>query len=96
MEQGDIQKKRHKTFADIRQTDDSGAEFWYARDLQRELEYTNWRNFEKVIRKSVTACKKAGYDPNDHFVGVIKKVSLGSGAVREIEDIELSSVMPAI
>jgi len=90
MEKEDIQRKQHKTFTDIRQTDDSGAEFWYARDLQRELEYTEWRNFEKVINKAVTSCTKSGYKPNDHFVGVTKKVSLGSGAVREIEDIELS------
>ncbi|MCD6175352.1 MAG: DNA damage-inducible protein D [Planctomycetes bacterium] len=90
MEKGNIQRKQHKTFTDIRQTDDSGAEFWYARDLQRELEYTEWRNFEKVINKAVTSCTKSGYKPNDHFVGVTKKVSLGSGAVREIEDIELS------
>lgn len=90
MEQRNIQKKQHKTFIDIRQTDDSGIEFWYARDLQRELEYVEWRNFEKVINKAITACIKVGYDPNDHFVGVNKMVSLGSGAVREIEDIELS------
>jgi DNA-damage-inducible protein D len=90
MEQGDIQKKQHQTFTDIRQTDESGAEFWYARDLQQVLEYTEWRNFEKVVNKAITACKKAGYDPNDHFVGVNKMVPLGSGAVREIEDIELS------
>jgi DNA-damage-inducible protein D len=90
MTKEDIQRKQHKTFIDIRQTDDSGAEFWYARDLQRVLEYMDWRNFEKVVNKAVTACNQAGYDPNNHFVGVTKKVSIGSGAIREIEDIELS------
>lgn len=90
MEQRDIQKKQYKTFTDIRQTDDSEVEFWYARDLQHVLEYAEWRNFEKVVSKAVTACVKSDYDPNNHFVGVNKMVSLGSGAVREIEDIELS------
>lgn len=90
MGKDDIHNREHHTFADIRQTDEAGAEFWNARDLQHALQYTEWRNFEKVINKAVTACNKAGYDPTDHFVGVTKKVTLGSGAVREIEDIELS------
>ena len=90
MKNDEIQKKRHKTFTDIRHVDEAGVEFWYARDLQRELEYTEWRNFEKVINKAITACRKSGYDPNSHFVGITKKVSLGSGAMRQIEDIELS------
>jgi len=89
MKNNKMQKKQHKTFSDIRQTDNSGVEFWYARDLQRVLEYTEWRNFEKVINKAITACKKSGYGPNDHFVGVNKMVPLGSGAERQIEDIEL-------
>jgi len=90
MEDDEIQRRRHKTFADIRHVNDSGAEFWYARDLQYELEYTEWRNFEKVINKAVTACRKSGCDPNDHFVGITKMVTLGSGAMRQIDDIKLS------
>lgn len=74
MEDDEIQRRRHKTFADIRHVNDSGAEFWYARDLQYELEYTEWRNFEKVINKAVTACRKSGCDPNDHFVCITKMV----------------------
>jgi len=90
MSKNEIGKRRGSTFQVIKQIDKSGAEFWYARDLQQALEYTEWRNFESVIRKAITACEKSGYDPTDHFVGVNKKVALGSGAVREIEDIALS------
>lgn len=54
------------------------------------LGYTQWRNFLAVIEKAVTACENAGYDPGDHFANVSKKVELGSGAVREIEDIALT------
>jgi DNA-damage-inducible protein D len=33
------------------QTTDSGIEFWFARDLQHLLEYSDWRNFNQVIIK---------------------------------------------
>ena len=84
MAKEDIQRKQHKTFADIRQTDDSGAEFWYARDLQRVLEYSSWDKFKRVIVKATTACEQSGQTVDDHFSHVGKMVSLGSGAVREI------------
>jgi len=69
---------------------DDEADFWCARDLQGLLGYTEWRNFSTVIDKAITACETAGYDTCDHFVGITKKVDLGSGAQREIEDIALS------
>jgi DNA-damage-inducible protein D len=69
---------------------ETGTAFWLARDLQEVLGYTRWENFRKVIGKAVTACQNAGYEPSDHFLDVTKKVELGSGAVREIEDIALT------
>ena len=66
------------------------VEFWFARDLQKLLGYKKWENFIKVIRKSETACKNAKQDINDHFLDARKKVEIGSGAAREIEDIMLS------
>ena len=37
-------------FEDIKHIDDNGNEYWYARELQYSLDYTNWKNFEKVIK----------------------------------------------
>lgn len=65
-------------------------EFWFARDLQHLLEYTEWRNFTKVINKAKTACETAGHEIEDHFVGVNKMVQIGSGTEREIDDIMLT------
>ncbi len=90
MGDNEIDKRNNNAFQSIRKIGKEGEEFWLARDLQQVLEYTEWRNFELVIRKAVTACDKSGYDPTDHFVGVNKMVILGSGAEREIEDFELS------
>ncbi|TAK54066.1 MAG: DNA damage-inducible protein D [Bacteroidetes bacterium] len=66
------------------------VEFWYARDLQALLGYTQWRNFVQVIEKGKTACRSAGQQVDDHFAEVMKTVDLGSGSKREIDDIMLT------
>ena len=79
-----------KTFEDIRLLNDEGVEFWYARELQKVLEYAEWRNFLVVIEKAKLACKNSGFLIEDHFVDVNNMVELGSGAKRQIVDIVLS------
>ena len=81
----------YSNFEEILQKEtETGAEFWFARDLQELLGYSKWDNFIKVIDKAKTSCKTSGYEPRDHFLDVRKMVSLGSGAKREIEDIALT------
>ncbi|MDO9303201.1 MAG: DNA damage-inducible protein D [Anaerolineales bacterium] len=65
-------------------------ECWSARDLQEILGYAKWDNFNNAIEKAKTACKNAGIPVSDHFADVGKMVGLGSGAVREIDDIALT------
>lgn len=65
-------------------------EFWFARDLQHLLGYTEWRNFNKVILKAKTASETSGHQISDHFVEVNKMVSIGSGTEREIQDFMLT------
>ena len=67
-----------------------GIEFWFARDLQKLLDYVEWRKFLGVIEKAKVSCKNSDQEIPDHFVGVAKKVQLGSGAQREIEDYMLT------
>jgi len=69
---------------------DSKVEFWLARDLQEQLGYANWQNFAKVIDRAKLSCETAGTAVSDHFIDVSKKVDLGSGAQREIEDVMLT------
>lgn len=50
------------------------VEFWFARDLQVLLGYTQWRNFLLVIEKAKTACTNAKQEVSDHFADVSKMV----------------------
>jgi DNA-damage-inducible protein D len=69
---------------------DADIEFWYARDLQVELGYTDWRNFLKVVEKAKESARNADATVQNHFVDVNKMVEIGSGAERPIEDIMLT------
>lgn len=76
-------------FESIKHINEYGQEFWYARELQKVLEYTEWRNFNIIIDKAKEACKASGLPINDYFVDVNKIVHLGV-ADRKIQDIVLS------
>ena len=77
-------------FESIKQIDDDGNEYWYARDLQEILEYSEWRNFSKIIEKAKTACEASGHAVLSEFVDVNKLVDVGAGLQRTIQDIVLS------
>jgi len=67
-----------------------GVECWSARELQKTFNYSDWRNFLKAIEKAKKSCENAGEEVSDHFVGFNKMVQLGSGSLREIDDIALT------
>lgn len=78
------------TFEQIKQQDADGNEYWSARELVPLLEYVQWRNFMQVVDKARTACQQAGKSVADHFADISKMVEIGSGAMREVEDVRLS------
>ena len=82
--------KTNKLFEEIRHIDESGIEFWYARELQKVLDYTEWRKFEGVVKKSIKSCENSGIGAFDHFVDADKMVQIGSGAKKEIKDYKLT------
>jgi DNA-damage-inducible protein D len=65
-------------------------EFWFARDLQEPLGYTRWENFLAAIQRAITSCETTVYESEHHFRGVTKMVTLGSGAIREVDDFMLT------
>lgn len=83
--------KLHANFEEmVRTEEETGSEFWLARDLQPLLGYARWENFAKVIDKAKTSCSNAGYAVDDHFLDVTKMIETGKGATREIDDIALT------
>ncbi len=90
MTENRVAKHHHATFEGIKQTDDEGNEFWLARELAPLLDYPQWRNFLPVLDKAREACRNSGQKVEDHFADVRKMVGIGSGALREVEDLRLS------
>ena len=81
-----IQNYNEHTFESIKHVNKYGAEFWYARELARMLEYKDYRNFLVVIYKAMDACKNSNFDIDDHFGDVTNMIEIGKGAKREVED----------
>ncbi|MDO5557036.1 MAG: hypothetical protein Q4G05_02160 [Clostridia bacterium] len=81
MNKVDIIKKNYsdKTFEDIRNIDEYGNEYWYARELQKILEYKDWRNFEKVIKKAIISAENSNKIKIDWVVEVNKPIKTGKG-----------------
>lgn len=86
----EIQNYSEETFESIKHINDYGQEFWYARELQVALEYTEWRNFQKPLNKAMESCKASNNAVSDHFVDVNKTIAMPKGAVKVIQDYELS------
>ncbi|WP_265497649.1 DNA damage-inducible protein D [Providencia rustigianii] len=77
-------------FEKIKLLSDDGFEYWSARELAPLLDYKDWRNFQKVLHKAIQACESSHQESSYHFVEANKMVILGSGAKREIDDLNLS------
>ena len=77
-------------FDSVKHIDEEGNEYWYARELQKVLEYKEWRNFLKVLKVAMVACSNSENNIDNHFVELNKMVKIGSKAGRKIKDYKLS------
>ncbi|MDD2479312.1 MAG: hypothetical protein PHS31_05435 [Victivallaceae bacterium] len=60
MGNNEIEKKHHQTFENTKQLGNNGSESWMARQLGKNLDYAEFRNFLPVIEKEKNACKNRG------------------------------------
>lgn len=84
-----LKAEEYKKFEDIKHIREDGSEFWSARELADALEYTQWRNFSKVIERAMIACENSGHDVFYDFAEVSKIVNAGA-TNKPIKDYELS------
>lgn len=79
-----------KLFENIKHIDKYGNKYWEARELQKVLDYKEWRKFEGIIKKSISSCESAGELSTLHFVQTDKTLTLHNGGIRIIKDYKLS------
>ena len=76
-------------FDSIKHIDGSGREYWFARELMPVLQYSQWRNFARIIDKAKIACEGSNNKVSDHFAEVSKMVNAGV-STKPIDDYRLS------
>ena len=86
----EIEKYTNKIFEEMKHIDEEGNEYWEARELQKALEYKEWRKFNGVIEKAKIACAKSNVDTNGQFVQSDKLSINVNGGERKIKDYHLS------
>lgn len=70
----DLINYNEQTFESIKHVNEYGEEYWYARELQKVLEYSQWRRFSEVIERAKIACETSGHAVEYHFADVGKIV----------------------
>lgn len=69
---------------------DGSVEYWIARELQKQLGYTKWENFEAVIHRAMDSVRATGTRVEDHFLEVRKMIQIGKGGQRAVVDYMLT------
>ena len=77
-------------FERIKRINQTGNEYWSSRDFAQILGYSDYRNFEQVIKKAKAACFNSGHRIEDHFVDITEMVDIGSGAQRPVSSAYMS------
>ena len=79
-----------RIFEKIKHIDEYGNEYWYARELSKVLEYSDWGNFKKVINKAILAVNNSYKNEINWVVEVNKPIKTGKGKEEYIKDYKLS------
>jgi DNA-damage-inducible protein D len=86
-----VLKQGSSLFEQIKQIDENGNEFWYARQLAKALEYADFsRNFVGVINKAKEACANSGQVVSEHLVETNEVLEAGQGAKHTYPSFRLS------
>lgn len=73
----------------IKRTDQHGNEYWSGRDVWHVLDYASWQKIQAVYQDIYTSLCMEDTKQSD-LVRTSKRVTIGYGAIREVEDWRLS------
>lgn len=74
----------------LRRVSGSGSEYWFAREIQPILGYSDWRNFNSAMDKAQASMLSNEIVPSHHIVETTRMMEIGKGAMREVRDFFLS------
>lgn len=77
-------------FEQLKKVNEHGQEYWLARELAKVLDYSDYGNFENVIKKAMVACQNSGQDISDHFGDTTEMIDIGKNAQRDFPSFMLS------
>lgn len=77
-------------FDHIRQLDENGNEFWFARELRPILGYSKWDVFEKVVERAIISCENTNEEAIHHFSPSKNVVERAQGGGSASADFKLS------
>lgn len=80
----------YKGFEEIKHVDENKVEFWYARELQELLGYSQWRNFENTIVKVIQNLKNNNTPIKNNIVEVFAEVNKNPAGGRPGTDFRLT------
>ena len=86
----EVKSYSESIFESIKHIDEFGVEYWEARELQKVLQYKEWRNFKKSIDKAMLACINSKQNVLEHFVEFNKVLEVGNKAKMNVIDYKLS------
>ena len=84
-----VKEKEYRRFEDIKYIRIDGSEYWSARELADILDYSQLRNFERVIYRAMIACENSGHEVTYDFADLSKIVEAGATS-KSIKDYELT------
>ena len=86
----EIKDYSESIFESIKHIDEFGNEYQEARELQKVLQYKEWRNFKKSIDKAMLVCINSKQNVLEHFVELNKVLEVGNKAKMNVTDYKLS------
>ena len=85
-----ILKANNSTFEKIKHIDETGREYWMARELMKALEYKDWRNFNKVIDKAIISANNSYLNQNLWGAEVTTPINSDKGKIEMTKDYKLT------